>query len=69
MRSDTASASAMRPVDEDDCELVAAQAADRAGAADRGAEDARDLGEDVVAAEMAVLVVDALEVVEVEQDE
>ena len=54
---------------QDDCELVAAQPADRAGAVDGCTEDAGDLGEDVVAAEMAVLVVDALEVVEVEEDE
>ena len=53
----------------DDRELLAADPADGVARAHDREEDRRDLGEDVVAGRVAVHVVDALEVVEVEHHE
>src|SRR5581483_12249068 len=58
-----------RRLGEDDRELVAADAAGDVGAADDRAQALRDLAEDGVAAQVADLLVDRLEVVEVEEDE
>ena len=57
-----------RPL-EDDRELIAAETADLVAPTNGIPEHARDGGQHVVAAEVAVLVVDALEVVEVDEHE
>ena len=55
-------------VGEQDQELLAAEASGEVAGADRRADDASDERECLVAALVAVAVVDRLEVVEVEQD-
>ena len=67
MRAASWTASVSRGLREDRDELVTAEAADRVAAANAVAQRPADLSEDLVAVKMAVLVVDALEVVEVDE--
>ncbi len=67
MRAASWTASVSRGLREDRDELVTAEAADRVAAANAVAQRPADLGEHLVAVQMAVLVVDALEVVEVDE--